>query len=96
VPCSHLRSSSGRERARKPLDNAEIVKLTKAEMGDEVIVAKIKSATSVQFATTTDDLLKLKQAGVSKAVIAAMLDKSTPPATTPPSSHGRMRPCPPP
>jgi len=61
----------------KPLDNAEIVKLTKLDMGDAVIIAKIKSATSVQFATGTDDLVKLKEAGVTKDVMAAMLDRSS-------------------
>lgn len=63
--------------AEKPLDNAEIVKLTKLDMGDDVIIAKIKSAAAVQFATGTDDLVKLKESGVSKAVIAAMLDRSS-------------------
>ena len=61
----------------KPLDNAEIIKLQKADMGDVVIIAKIKSAPSVQFATGTDDLVKLKQAGVGKDVIAAMLDRAS-------------------
>lgn len=60
----------------KPLDNAEIIKLTKLEMGDDVILAKIKGASTVQFATTTDDLVKLKSAGVSKAVMAAMVDRA--------------------
>ena len=60
----------------KPLDNAEIIKLTKLDMGDDVIIAKIKGANSVQFATTTDDLVKLKSAGVSKAVMAAMVDRT--------------------
>jgi hypothetical protein len=77
--------------AAKPLDNAEIVKLTKADMGDSVIIAKINGAAAVKFATDTDDLVKLKEAGVSKAVIAAMLDRSSaatpkaPPAAAPAS-----------
>ena len=62
--------------AEKPLDNDEIIKLTKLEMGDAVILAKIKSASTVQFGTTTDDLMKLKAAGVSKDVMAAMVDRS--------------------
>lgn len=65
----------------KPLDNAEIVKLTKLDMGDAVIIAKIKSASAVHFATSTDDLVKLKTAGVSKAVMAAMLDRADAGAT---------------
>jgi hypothetical protein len=60
--------------AEKALNNSEIVKLTKADLGDDVIIAKIKSAPSVEFATSTDDLVKLKQSGVSKPVIAAMLE----------------------
>jgi hypothetical protein len=67
--------------AEKPLNNAEIVKLTKADLGDAVIIAKIKSAAAVEFATGTDDLVKLKQAGVSKDVITAMIDRSA--ATAP-------------
>ena len=59
----------------KPLDNADIVKLTKLDMGDNVIIAKIKSAKDVSFATSTDDLVKLRESGVSKDVIAAMLDR---------------------
>jgi hypothetical protein len=51
-------------------------------MGDAVIIAKIKSASAVQFATSTDDLVKLKEAGVSKNVIAAMLDRSGAATTT--------------
>jgi hypothetical protein len=66
--------------AEKPLDNAEIIKLSKLEMGDSVIIAKIKSAPAVNFATGTDDLVKLKEAGVSKSVIAALLDRSAPAA----------------
>ncbi len=72
----------------KPLDNAEIVKLTKLDMGDAVIIAKIKSAVSVQFATGTDDLVKLKEAGVSKDVMAAMLDRSSPAKPSAPAPSG--------
>lgn len=59
-----------------PLDNAQIVKLTKLDMGDEVIIAKIRQAPQVSFATSTDDLVSLKEAGVSKAVIAVMLERA--------------------
>jgi hypothetical protein len=75
--------------AEKPLDNSDIVKLTKLDMGDEVILAKIKSAPAVHFATGTDELVKLKQSGVSKAVIAAMLDRAAAgaaPAAPPPAA----------
>lgn len=65
----------------KPLDNAEIIRLTKADMGDDIIVGKIKASKAVKFDIETDDLVKLKEAGVSKAVITAMLDRMALPAT---------------
>jgi hypothetical protein len=60
----------------KPLDNAQVISMTKADLGDAVIIAKIKASKEVRFNLETDDLLKLKAAGVSKAVIAAMIDRS--------------------
>ena len=78
----------------KPLDNAEIVKLVKLDMGDAVIIAKIRAAKEVQFQTTTDDLVKLKDEGVSKAVIAAMLERLGPgpsvPTTSPAGADPRV------
>jgi hypothetical protein len=66
----------------KPLDNAEIIKLTKLDMGDEVVIAKVKAARAVKFDTSTDDLVTLKEAGVSKVVIAAILERLAADMTT--------------
>jgi hypothetical protein len=63
-----------------PLDNAQIIKLTRLDMGDAVIIAKIKFAKEVNFDTSTDTLARLKEAGVSRAVITAMIER---PSTTP-------------
>ncbi|MDQ5988232.1 MAG: hypothetical protein CSYNP_03990 [Syntrophus sp. SKADARSKE-3] len=60
----------------QPLTNQDIVKLTQLNMGDEVVIAKIKAAQSTKFDTSTDDLIKLKESGVSGPVIAAMLNRS--------------------
>jgi len=60
----------------KPLDNSQVINMTNADLGDTVIIAKIKSSKEVKFDLTTDDLLKLKAAGVSKDVIGSMLDRS--------------------
>jgi hypothetical protein len=92
LACLAMIGAAWAAEAEKPLDNAEIVKLTKADMGDSVIIAKIKAATSVNFATSTDDLVKLKQAGVTKPVIAAMLEKTTPAAAPPPAPAAAGRP----
>jgi hypothetical protein len=53
-------------------NNATVVTLVKAGLGDEAIIAKIK-ATPGQFDLSTDQIILLKQQGVSSGVIAAML-----------------------
>ena len=50
----------------------EIVKLSKAQMGDDVILGYIKKATT-PFTLTADDIVYLKDQGVSQPVIAALL-----------------------
>jgi hypothetical protein len=63
-----------------PLTNADVVKLVKLDLGDDVVVAKIKGAPAVKFDTGADALASLKQEGVSKAVITAMVERSSAPA----------------
>lgn len=63
--------------AEAALANSDIIKLSKLQLGDEVILAKIKQAKSVAFDLSTDGLIQLKQAAVSGKVISAMLERST-------------------
>lgn len=63
--------------ADKTLTNEDIVQLWKMGLGEDVVVAKIRQAADVDFKLETDDLAKLKSAGVPGKVIAAMLDRST-------------------
>jgi hypothetical protein len=69
------------------LPNDEIIKLALAKMPDSVVLAKIKSSTC-EFDTSTDALIKLKQAGVSDSVLQAMVEAPPPPAPAeaPPSA----------
>ena len=62
--------------AEAPLNNAEVVKLCKAGLGDGIVIGKIKEAPRTDFKLGTDDLIKLKQDGCSQGVIEAMLDRS--------------------
>ncbi len=55
------------------LTNDDILKMVQAKLGDSVIVAQIKSS-PCKFDTSTDALIKLKGAGVSDAVLAAMAE----------------------
>ncbi len=76
-----------------PLSNADIIKMVHLKFGDNVIVAKIKSS-ACNFDTSMDALVKLKQAGVSDAVLAAMVEAGTtatpaaPSPATPPTTIG--------
>jgi hypothetical protein len=67
--------------AEKPLTNEDVIKLSKLGLGDEVVAAKIHQAAEVDFRLETDDLGKLKTAGVSGRIIAAMLDRSSEPSS---------------
>jgi len=55
------------------LTNEEVIRMTVVKLPDSVIVTKIKNSTC-KFDISTDGLIKLKQAGVSDAVIQAMTE----------------------
>lgn len=75
-----------------PLTNQEVIKLCKLDLGDDVVVAKINQAKYVDFKLETGDLSSLKSQGVSKAVITAMLKRSTAAAAEASSSSMVMGP----
>ena len=79
-----------------PLTNEDIVRLTQAGLGAEVIITKIRASVAA-FDTSVEQLLALKKAGVEDSVITVMVDKGaaapavdtasqTAPTTTPASS----------
>jgi hypothetical protein len=59
------------------LTNADVLRIVAAKLGNEVIVAKIRTSTC-DFDTTVDTILKLKIAGVSDSVIQAMVESGKP------------------
>jgi len=73
---TEVASSSKKDGAA--LTNEEVIKLCKAGLGDEVVIAKINQAKEVDFKLDTDSLIKLKEEGVSQAVITAMLNRMKP------------------
>ncbi|HEX3423031.1 MAG TPA: hypothetical protein VHS33_06490 [Sphingomicrobium sp.] len=60
------------------ITNDTVISLVKAGLGPETVVAKI-NATRGTYDTSTDALIRLKQAGVPDPVIAAMLNRSKSP-----------------
>jgi hypothetical protein len=57
--------------------NDTIIALTEANLGEAIIIDKIR-ASSCEFNLFTNDLLSLKKAGVADTVIQAMIQVSTP------------------
>lgn len=60
------------------LDNDTVVTLLSAGLGDDVVIAKIKASSST-FDTSIEQILVLKEKGVSGPVIAAMITASSAP-----------------
>lgn len=57
------------------VDNARVIQMTKMGLGDDVIIARIK-ASPTKFDLSDGDLAALKKAGVSDAVVAAMIQST--------------------
>ena len=62
--------------AEEALTNSDILAMAKADLGDAVIAARIQQAPQEKLDVTTDALIQLKQQGVSKAVIEAMVKRT--------------------
>lgn len=77
--------------AQQALTDDSIIKMTKAGLDENIIVQTINSEPA-KFSTSADDLIKLKQAGVSDRVLAAMLAKENPTAAPPASSTSALPP----
>ncbi len=70
--------------AAADLTKDDVVKLVKAGLKDDVVVAQIE-ASGIKFALSTDDILKLKQEGVSDNIITAMIKSGPKPSTANPA-----------
>src|SRR3546814_3396074 len=64
------------------LDNDSVVALVSAGLGDEVVIAKIKSSPA-RYRLSTEDLIALKKNGVFGPVIAAMIEAGSQGITSP-------------
>jgi hypothetical protein len=67
------RPQAGKE---KPLTNDAIVAMVKADLGDELVIAKIQQAPSEALDVSAEALVALRQQGVSKAVLDAMIKRA--------------------
>lgn len=61
----------------KALTNDDVVALVKLDLGDDLVIAKIQQAPVEALDVSTEAIVKLRQQGVSKAVIDAMLKRAS-------------------
>jgi hypothetical protein len=79
----------------KPLVNADVVKMVKAGLAEDTILLAIRNRPN-SFDTSPEELIRLKQQGVTQAVLNAMLTASNPapaspaPAEAPPPPPGQQ------
>lgn len=59
--------------AQETMNNDEVISLAKAGLNQSIIIGKIRTSKS-DFDLSTNGLIKLKQAGVSDDIVAAMLE----------------------
>jgi hypothetical protein len=84
-----LASAVGFAADKKPLTNADVMKMVKAELPESTVIAAIEG-NPVAFDSSVDALIELKSGGVSPKIIEAMLTprhpipKEAPAPTAPP------------
>ncbi|MGC1870038.1 MAG: hypothetical protein WA700_03680 [Acidobacteriaceae bacterium] len=66
--------------------NDSVIKMVKAGMSDSIVISSINSQPA-HFSLSANDLIALKQAGVSDAVMAAMIAKNAPAAPPAPNTN---------
>lgn len=72
-PAEGRTSSAAKE---KPLTNEAVVAMIQAELGDDLVIAKIRQAPNEALDVSAEALVKLKKQGVSKAVLDAMIARA--------------------
>ena len=78
VTIAMLQRTAAAPATEVPLVNDAVIMLAKAQLSDDVIIAKIYEATAVGFKLDADSLLLLRGANVSNKVIEVMLKATTP------------------
>jgi hypothetical protein len=89
------RSSAVSPPAAEGLTNDEVIKMVKAGLSEEIIIAAIDSATKKAFDTRAGGLVALKAAGVSDRIILTMQGRTEPAAigarpTPVPAGHRKL------
>jgi hypothetical protein len=73
--------------AQQQLNNESILKLHKAGLGEDMIVNMVNTQPG-QYTVGVDEVVALKQAGISEKIIAAMMSKGSAPAAAQAAPQG--------
>jgi hypothetical protein len=60
----------------QPFTNADVVALSKAGIGDSLLIAKVNEAAKIDFKLDTEGILALHRDGVASVVVRAMVDRT--------------------
>jgi hypothetical protein len=61
---------------QEPLNNDSILKMVRAGLGENLIVTAVRTQPG-KYSLSADELIRLKEAGVSEKILAAMLSKAS-------------------
>jgi hypothetical protein len=86
-PFKELKEQKRQEQSGQVLTNDSIVKLVKAGLGEDLIINMVKTQPG-KYSVGADDIISLKQAGVSDKIITAMLNESVSGPTPTPVGTG--------
>ncbi|MGO9239429.1 MAG: hypothetical protein ACLQBJ_01360 [Bryobacteraceae bacterium] len=74
-----VKKATAAKSAPAPMTNRDVIRLVKANISEELIIAKIKQS-KTRFDTSVDGLVALKEAGVSDYLISIMMNPASAPA----------------
>lgn len=75
----------------RPLTNEDVLTLSRLNLGDDVVIAKIRQARRVAFRLEVSDLSALRDRGLSGPVLVAMLERARQVGdSAPPVREGRV------
>ena len=72
------------------LNNDGVIKMVKAGLSDDVVIAAINGSAPGGFDASPDGLVALKAAGISDRVVTALVTRAS--ASSTPAPHGRLIP----
>lgn len=92
IPTPAAAPAAAKPEQQPSITNADVVKMVQAGLGENVVMAAVRTASRTSFQLDAENLIALKKAGVNDSIVALMLDPKAiapaPPALTMPTFAG--------